>query len=168
MNSMEKKLLNGQKAVVKNMTADDIPDIIEIEKRSFSDPWSYGMFEDALDMKGQYFFCVTVDGRTAGYCGMMIVLDEGQILNVAVDGEYRRLGLGQLLMDAMFECGIENGVKTYTLEVRESNFAARSLYKKNGFAETGKRPSYYTNPSETAILMDAFFEDCSQHPERML
>lgn len=142
------------KVCIRRMDENDLDQVVEIEKRCFCDPWSERAFRDALHDKSQVYFCLIIDNEIAGYCGIMTVLDEGQILNVAVDTKYRRRGLGQYLLNEVFKYGDENKLSLYTLEVRESNTPARELYKKMGFVETGVRPRYYVDPVETAILMD--------------
>lgn len=144
--------------IYRQMTEQDVAAVAELEKRCFADPWSEQMFIDVIGNRRQYFCVVTDNDRIIAYAGMMIVLDEGQVMNVAVDAEYRQRGIGRGLMNNLISYGRENQVTFYTLEVRESNAAARSLYQKIGFRDTGRRPDYYYNPTEAAILMD--YNDC--------
>lgn len=136
------------------MTADDVFLVAEIERKCFTDAWSVAMFVDILHEDNQLFYIIEDDGKIIAYAGMLLVLDEAQILNVAVDDEYRRRNIGQKLMKLLFAKGRSLGMTRFTLEVRESNLPAICLYKKLGFYEVGKRPNYYTKPSEAAILMD--------------
>lgn len=142
------------KIEIRKMLESDVTAVADIEQRIFSDAWSEDIFEESLEYDNQFFWVLTEDEKIVGYCGLMIVLDEGQILNIAVDEPYRRSGFGRMLMNAMLDYGRENGVTFFTLEVRESNFSAIKMYENFGFEETGRRKGYYTEPVETAVLMD--------------
>ena len=93
------------------------------------------------------------DGSIAGYIGMLCVLDEGEITNVAVAEGFRRQGIGERLLSSLLQAGRKEGVDSFTLEVRESNSSARRLYRKLGFQEEGIRRNFYEKPTEDAILM---------------
>ena len=84
---------------------------------------------------------------------MWISADEAEITNVAVDKDFRRIGVGKGLIEKLKEVGIEKGIKSFFLEVREGNEAARKLYEKCGFKEVGVRRGFYSKPIEDAILM---------------
>ncbi|MBR5261777.1 MAG: ribosomal protein S18-alanine N-acetyltransferase [Oscillospiraceae bacterium] len=124
----------------------------EIEKECFSEPWN----RDALrwQMSGNNIFLAAVqNGEVMGYIGMMTVLDEGYIGNVAVTGKYRRMGVAKQLIRALEARCREMQMSFMTLEVRESNIPAISLYASFGFEEVGVRKNYYDKPRENAILM---------------
>ena len=156
---MERTGEKMEKLEIRRMTAADVPAVAEIEKRVFTDAWSECIFEEALMFPNQIFFVLTEDGRLVGYCGLMTVLDEGQIMNIAVEEDCRRKGYGRLLIKEMLKYGEQHGISLYTLEVRESNAAARKMYEGFGFRETGRRKNYYTEPVETAVLMDLSVAD---------
>ena len=125
----------------------------EIERLCFSSPWS----ADSLSLLtrdgiGVGFVCL-FDGRVAAYGGMICTVDEGQITNVAVHPDYRRRGMGDALVRALLRYAKDERMDTVTLEVRASNHAAIALYRRNGFAEVGRRKAFYTKPTEDAILM---------------
>jgi len=125
----------------------------DADRRCFSVPWS----EESLKMltRDPFFGLVAlVDGEFAAYGGMMCVLDEAQMLNVATLPEYRRRGLAREILAGLYAEARARGAVTMTLEVRESNAAARELYKNEGFYEIGMRPNYYKDPREAAILME--------------
>ena len=130
--------------------------LAEIERACFHAPWSENMLREELG-KG-IFLVAEQDGRTAGYVGCQTVLDEGYITNVAVSPDFRRQGIARALIEALLAKARENGLAFVTLEVRESNLAARRLYEKNGFEIVGKRKNYYEKPAEDAILMSKFFQ----------
>ena len=144
---------------LRQMTTADIFVVADMERRVFTNPWSVDSFRGALRSSNQIFIVLDDEGTIAGYCGMLCVAGEGQILNVAVDTPYRRQGLATEMMRAMIEYGIEHGISLYTLEVRKNNEAARRLYLSCGFVETGVRRDYYSNPTEDAILMDLDLTD---------
>lgn len=139
---------------LREMTAADLFVVADMERRLFSDPWSVDAFRGALHSNNQIFIVLDDEGTIAGYCGMMCVPDEGQILNIAVDEPYRRHGLATELMKAMLGFGIENGMSLFTLEVRAGNTPAINLYRNCGFVPVGVRKGYYHHPTEDAILMD--------------
>lgn len=136
------------------MTADDIFVVADMERRLFSDPWSAVSFISALKSDNQVFLVAEEDGRIAGYCGMMCVLDEGQILNIAVDEEYRRRGFAETMMRKLIGIGMADGITLYSLEVRQSNEPAIALYRRCRFKPVGLRKEYYSNPREDAVLME--------------
>ena len=144
---------------LRDMVSADLFKVADLERRLFSDPWSIDSFRGALRSQNQVFLVCGDDGTIAGYCGMLMVPGEGQILNVAVDENYRRRGLANEMMNSMVDIGTTNEVFLYTLEVRESNAPALALYKSLGFVPTGRRKGYYKNPEEDAILMDLDLTD---------
>ena len=121
----------------------DLPRIQEIERLSFADPsWEA---EDFLR-----YDCVVAEaeGQVVGFIVSRIVVAEREILNLAVHPEWRRHGVGTTLLAHHLGQG-----GTHYLEVRESNLAAQTLYRKCGFEEVGRRPGYYELPAESAIVM---------------
>lgn len=140
---------------VRPVTSEDIPRIVELERRSFSDPWSAASFESALAHPRVYMVCQDA-GDGAGLRGYLVawfVADEGEIANLAVDPEARRSGIGGALIDSAIGEARRLGVRALYLEVRESNGAARQLYASRGFLEVGRRRGYYRLPVEDAIVL---------------
>jgi ribosomal-protein-alanine acetyltransferase len=131
-----------------------IDGICEIETLSFSVPWSRRIFEEIPDVPWLKFFTAIENGEVIGYCGLNHIFDEGQIVNIAVHPDHRRRGIGDMLMDRMIAYAENNDIILLTLEVRQANTAARTLYEKYGFYEVGLRPRYYTHPTEDAVLMN--------------
>lgn len=148
---------------IRSMTAEDIPQVVEIEQNSFSQPWSAKGFSDSLGLKDTLFLvaeesvansCGQVCKVILGYIGMYISFDEGEITNVAVGTAARRLGTGRRLVCAMKSAATERGVGRIVLEVRVSNAAAISLYEKEGFRRLGVRKNFYEFPREDAYIME--------------
>lgn len=125
----------------------------DVEKACFSSPWSEKSLRMLLNPPGYAFMCMR-DGRCAAYCGMLIVADELQIMNIATYPEFRRTGCARELLSAVYKLAKEKDVSFITLDVRESNYAARNLYLSEKFEEIGIRPGYYFNPPESAVIME--------------
>lgn len=129
------------------------PDIFEIEKQSFSVPWSIKSIEDFLKNPDAICIVAKLD-KVVGYVGMYEVCGEGDITNVAVARDYRGHGIASLLITALIQEAERRSLSKLMLEVRGTNQPALNLYKKYGFTQVGIRKNYYTNPKEDAILMD--------------
>jgi [ribosomal protein S18]-alanine N-acetyltransferase len=138
----------------RQMTLDDIDDVLKIEHASFTIPWSRESFYNEL-VHNNYsnYIIMEWNGQVIGYCGMWLVIDEAHITNVAVLPEFRGKKLGEALMRKAMETAKELGAKTMTLEVRVSNHVAQSLYRKLGFLNGGIRKQYYTDNQEDALVM---------------
>ena len=137
----------------REMLVEDLDQVVEIENSLFSVQWSKEGFFTFLIKDESMFFVVEEKGKILGYCSMQIVLDEGDILNVAVRRERQKEGIGYFLVDSMLMMAEARGVRTVHLEVREGNDTARRLYQRLGFTEDGLRENYYTDPLENAVLM---------------
>ena len=130
-----------------------VAQIAELEKRCFSDPWSEKSIAYELTLRLSHWL-VALDGETvAGYIGSQSVLGESDMMDVAVSPDYRRQGIGEKLVNALCADLKAQGNNCLTLEVRVSNAPAIALYEKLGFAEVGRRPNYYHNPKEDALIM---------------
>lgn len=134
------------------MSREHLSEVASIEETSFSLPWSLESLELMLTEQASALVALE-DGRVLGYVGMMCVLDEGQIINVAVHPDARRRGVGRTLMKAAQAYAKERGIVFLSLEVRESNIAARSLYSSLGWEEQGIRKGFYSHPVENACVM---------------
>ena len=104
------------------------------------------------------FESVEADGSVVGYAGLLVVLDEGYITNVAVRPESRRAGVASALLDVFVSFAEGNRLAFLTLEVRASNYGAIALYGSRGFRGVGRRPNYYEHPKEDAIIMTREFD----------
>ena len=138
---------------IRNMTLDDIESVFEIEKSIFSVPWSKKSFESSISSKDTIYIVATIDEKIVGYLGIYILGDQSDISNVGVHKDYRRMHIAEAMLSYIFDRAKSNNVKEITLEVRESNVAAISLYEKMGFKEIGIRKNYYQKPLENGLLM---------------
>ena len=140
------------------MTADHLDEVAEIERRCFSDPWSRRMLAEHLENEcAATVVAQGEDGSVMGYAGLLVVLDEGYIPNVAVRPEYRRQGVASQLLQVFERYAQGNDLAFLTLEVRDANAPARALYAKHGYEEVGRRKNYYDHPKEDAIIMTRYF-----------
>ena len=130
-----------------------------LEQACFSLPWTRDMLLSQLpDENHEFLAAEDESGKLLGYVGMMCVLDEGYISNVAVDPACRRQGIGDLLIRELLARAEKRGLSFATLEVREHNEPAIALYRKHGFSPVGLRKNYYEAPVENAILMTKFLK----------
>ena len=128
--------------------------VVTIEKLSFSEPWSKASFESALSLKFQSSFAASAGGKIIGYICLMHIFDEGEVLNLAVDPHYRKQGIGDLVLSYSIDFFEKNNIQRITLEVRESNIPAKTLYTKRGFTPIAVRKGYYSSPREDGIVME--------------
>ncbi|MGI9044651.1 MAG: ribosomal protein S18-alanine N-acetyltransferase [Gemmatimonadaceae bacterium] len=140
--------------VLRHADAGDVAGIERIERASFSDPWSQDDFISVMSAP-QTIFLVAADqrGGIGGYVLVMVVIDESEILNIAVDPAVRGASLGGSLLDAGMTEARSRGAKEIFLEVRESNEAALRLYSSRGFEAVSRRRKYYRTPVEDALVL---------------
>ena len=140
-------------------TEAQLEQIEAIEQQCFSCPWTLDQLRSQLsDDRHVFLAAVTENGAVLGYVGMMFVLDEGYISNVAVAPARRRQGVADALISALMMRAEELGMAFVTLEVRAGNEPAKALYAKHGFVPVGRRKNYYDLPKEDAILMTRFWK----------
>ncbi|MBW1997121.1 MAG: ribosomal protein S18-alanine N-acetyltransferase [Deltaproteobacteria bacterium] len=130
-----------------------IADIIEIENLSFPIPWSYQSFLDEIGNPVSHLWGVVSGGTLWGYACFWMFHDEIQIVNIAVHPSKRNQGLAQFLCENIIRTASSNGIGSLWLEVRESNIIAKRIYEKLGFREIHRRPRYYRDNNEDAIVM---------------
>lgn len=135
------------------MREDHVAQVVALEKRCFSDPWSEKSIEFELYNPLSAWLVAETDGVVTGYIGAQSVPPEADVMNLAVSPDCRRQGIGAKLLCAMFELLHGKGIETLFLEVRPSNSAAIALYEANGFVQVGRRPKYYVNPTEDALIL---------------
>ena len=143
--------------LIRNAVPDDLDALEELEKECFSLPWTREQLQGELPDGRHEFLTAEVNGEVVGYIGMMSVLDEGYISNVAVSPRFRRSGIGRALVAEMMRRARYRELSFVTLEVREHNDGAIALYSEAGFVPVGRRKNYYERPREDAILMTLFF-----------
>ena len=142
--------MNGYR--VEPLSAEHLSDVARLESICFAQPWSEKSLGLLLTDAALGFVCL-LDGRAVAYGGMLLAPDEGQITNIAVDPDHRRMGLGRLLMERLETEATARGLSQIALEVRASNEAAIALYERTGYATAGRRPNFYTSPREDALVM---------------
>lgn len=139
---------------IHNMTSYDIPEVMEIEKLSFATPWSEDSFRNEIETNlSARYIVAKMDGVVIGYAGVWIILDEGHITNIAVHPDYRGMGVGSKIVEALVRTSKREGATALTLEVRKTNTVAQNLYRRYGFEPVGIRPKYYGDNGEDAIIM---------------
>jgi len=147
--------------IVRRMTLEDLPEVMEIEKVSFKRPWPLSAYHYELTRNDRGFYIVVRlkerggEGPLLAYGGFWLVVDEAHICTLAVKPEWRGKGLGELILYSLIELALRLGAEIASLEVRVSNKVAQNLYRKYGFEEVGKRKGYYSD-GEDALIMTAF------------
>ena len=138
---------------IRRMKPGDLEKVVEIERKTFSEPWTYDSFEHSLESANDIYLVAEEDGEIAGYCGLWGVIDEGQITNVAVAENHRKNGIGKQLLLRLLEEARAKKYSVFTLEVRVSNKPAIALYEQLGFVKEGIRKDFYRKPREDAAIM---------------
>ncbi len=131
----------------------DLEAVVALERAMFPAPWTreqyaYGLAHGVLALCG-----ITSGGRLLAYCSWYRVVDEAEIVNIAVSPGNRRCGLGRRLLRSVLQSAVKKGINQVFLEVRESNLAAVNLYASLGFRQTGRRRKYYPDTGEDALTM---------------
>ena len=134
---------------------DELKGIRAVEEACFSRPWSEESLRSELDNGRSALFVAKDGGKIVGWAGMTWVLDEGSVSDIAVLPACRRRGLGRALTEALLKEGRSRALSCLLLEVRVSNAPAIALYRSLGFYDVGRRPRFYEDPREDALLMRA-------------
>ena len=135
------------------MGAEHTQQVAQLEQECFSDPWSIHSINRELT-NPLSLWLVALDGNVvAGYVGSQSVLGEADMMNIAVSPKYRRTGVAKGLVASLVDALRQNEVHCLTLEVRASNHGAICLYDLLGFQQVGRRPNYYHNPKEDALIL---------------
>jgi ribosomal-protein-alanine N-acetyltransferase len=149
------------------MQEEHIDGVLAVEEATFSIPWTRKDFEREVKENAMAIYFVAMDGeKIVGYAGMWHVITEGHITNVAVLHDYRRQGIGDLLMGNLEKAALEKEMIGITLEVRINNAPAQRLYHKYGFRAEGLRKNYYADTHEDAVIMWKYYpiyEDYEEH-----
>lgn len=139
--------------IIRRMKEEDAPQVALIEADNFSVPWSEKSFREAAVKTETIYVVAEEDGEILGYAGAWCVFGEADITNVCVRKVSRKQGIGTKMLQFLIEEGVNVEIKTFFLEVRESNSAAISLYEKFGFRKIGVRKNFYEKPVENGIVM---------------
>jgi len=142
------------RVVVDAMRLEDVGAVHDIERLSFATPWPAYAFEQELKSNRLAHYLVARAGeRVVGFAGAWLMVDESHITTFGVHPDWRRQGIGRQLLLSLFDVSVRIGARRMTLEVRASNDVAQALYRSFGFADAGRRPRYYTDDGEDAIVM---------------
>ena len=135
------------------MNETHVAQVAELEKLCFSDPWSLRSITSELSNPLSLWVVAVTGDTVVGYVGSQSVMGEADMMNLAVVPEHRRQGIGRRLVEELVSRLAANQVKSLTLEVRASNDPAIALYDEMGFQAVGRRPGYYRNPKEDALIL---------------
>ena len=139
--------------IITDMRQEHVAQVAALEKLCFSDPWSENSVASELKNPLSCWLVAEEDGVVAGYVGSQTVMDESDMMNVAVHPDYRRKGIAEALVAELVEALKKRESHCLTLEVRASNEPAKALYEKLGFTQVGLRKNYYRNPKEDALIL---------------
>ena len=142
-------------AFIRPIREEDVSQIHEIETLCFPMPWSEeSILHDVKEnVVARWLVMDDGEGRVLAYAGMWFVLDEAHVCNVAVHPDFRRMGYGRRILEALVDMAKANSMTLMTLEVRRSNLAAQALYHQCGFLDVGYRKRYYEDNKEDALIM---------------
>lgn len=142
-------------ACLRAMRPGDVAEVMSVERAAYEEGWPQTAFERELtrNTMARYIVAEGEAGGIVGFAGLWLMVDEAHVVTVAVLPEVRRRGLGRLLVHGLIEVAASHGMAVATLEVRESNAAARALYREYGFYEVGRRTRYYADNHEDAVIM---------------
>ena len=135
------------------MKAEHVPQVAELEKLCFADPWSENSVASELNNIWSYWVVALWDDAVVGYIGSQSSCDETDVMNVAVHPDFRRKGIAESLIETLIMELKNRGSRALMLEVRASNAPAIALYEKLGFQQVGCRKNYYRNPKEDALIL---------------
>lgn len=143
---------------IRPMTEDDIARVLEIERASFTVPWTPATFFGLLRRPDAHLRVAESDGEIVGYAAVWVVLDQAELGDLAVVEGRRGQGIGTRLLGCVLDLARAHGVRDLYLEVRVSNTTARRLYERHGFRLAGRRPGYYARPKEDALVLRRVIE----------
>lgn len=144
--------------IILPMNESHVAQIAELEKICFSDPWSENSVASELNNPLSVWLVAEENGIVCGYVGSQTVLDETDMMNIAVHPDFRRKGIAAALIAELVRLLKERGSRILRLEVRESNAPAIALYETMGFTQLGLRKNYYRNPKENALILGKEWE----------
>ena len=139
--------------IITQMNESHVPQIAELEKLCFNDPWSANSVASELENRLAFWLVAMEDDQVIGYVGSQTVLGETDMMNIAIHPDHRKRGIATELIEALIHGLTERGSHSLMLEVRASNEPAKALYTKMGFESVGVRKNYYRNPREDALIL---------------
>jgi ribosomal-protein-alanine N-acetyltransferase len=139
---------------IRRMVEADVPAVHEIDRLSFTLPWPERSFRfEVTSNPVSRCWVIEADDRVAGMAVVWLIVDEAHVATIATHPDFRRQGLGEKLLVHALRSAMNEGAVSSLLEVRASNEAAQSMYRRFGYVEDGRRPRYYKDNNEDAILM---------------
>lgn len=135
------------------MHKEDAEAVYRLSCESFSEPWSLESISKETENPVAIYMIAEEEEKIVGFGGMWQVIDEGEIINIAVQKAYQRQGIGKLILEKLMEEAKNRNITIMHLEVRKSNAAAQHLYEKFGFNAIAIRKAYYHEPTEDAVIM---------------
>ena len=143
------------KFTIRRMTLEDVPSVIDLDQKSFSLPWPERSFRFELTANpASRCWVADVDGRVVGMIVVWLIIDEAHVATLATHPDFRRRGIAKKLLSHALRHLLDEGARSSFLEVRESNISAQEMYRKFGYEASGRRPRYYKDNDEDAILMN--------------
>jgi N6-L-threonylcarbamoyladenine synthase len=138
---------------IRPLLHEDLPNVLAIERASFADPWSEALFREELLRDDRAWLVAEHDGSVVGYGGIMVIGDEADLMDLAVEESSRSRGIGRALLWALAREAVRLGTARLALEVRPSNAEALALYRSCGFDVVGRRIGYYPETGEDALVL---------------
>lgn len=142
--------------MISEMNLQDLENIKDCLLTDFDNFWSYNILKQELENGKSKYFVVKQENEIVGFAGIMLIIDEVNIMNIVVKKDKRNLGIGSSLLEEIIRYSKIHNATSITLEVNEKNIPAIKLYEKYGFKQVGLRKKYYNN-EDNAILMDLIF-----------
>jgi ribosomal-protein-alanine N-acetyltransferase len=141
--------------MIRKMTVDDVPAVLDLDQKSFSLPWPERSFRFELtDNPASRCWVAELDGKLVAMIVVWLIVDEAHVATLATHPDHRRQGIGKRLLAHALRYIMQDGARSSFLEVRESNLAAQEMYRQFGYEVTGRRRHYYRDNDEDAILMN--------------
>ena len=148
-----------EQGIIYRLNSKDACAVAELEKACFTLPWTKENYLQALEQSAFILYGIKREGQLVSYVSFYHLYDEIEIINIATESNFRRLGYANKLLSFVMFDAVKNGFKRVLLEVRESNMAAISLYKKLGFTKIGRRHKYYFDTNEDALVYEFRHKD---------
>jgi ribosomal-protein-alanine N-acetyltransferase len=142
--------------------------VLRIEAQVYPRPWSLPLFMSELNLRSsRHYVAARINGMVVGYGGLMVSADEAHVTTIAVDPAWHRHQVGTRLLLNLSRASVIHGARHLTLEVRVSNAAAQSMYRRFGFETAGVRKNYYAETNEDALVMWAYNIDSGAYADRL-